>query len=163
MSVRWSSSFWYAVTSTLTPGLASSNSCATSSQKPRSGSPVPLCHHVRVTSSPSPPPPLPPAGAHAASEPMAMPVRARAAQRLGARLFIFEPLESFDFYVESSVDALNIRRPWFVVKRNIFRVRNGADARRWAGATKRATRGRPSKVCEPELQRDAARAEIVGE
>ena len=37
------------------------------------------------------------------------------------RLFIFEPLESFDVYVESDVDVLNIRRFGFGVKRNKYR------------------------------------------
>jgi hypothetical protein len=34
------------------------------------------------------------------------------------RLFIFEPLESFDTHVESDLDVLNIRRFRYGVKRN---------------------------------------------
>lgn len=36
------------------------------------------------------------------------------------RLFIIEPLEIFDCYVESDLDVSNIRRRRYAVKRNIF-------------------------------------------
>jgi len=35
-------------------------------------------------------------------------------------VFIFEPLESFDFYVESDVDLLRVRRGGFDVKSNKY-------------------------------------------
>ena len=41
------------------------------------------------------------------------------------RLFIFEPLESFDARVESDLDVSNIRCFRFAVKRNKFRASLG--------------------------------------
>jgi hypothetical protein len=41
------------------------------------------------------------------------------------RLFIFEPLESFDANVESDLDVLNIRGIRYAVKRNIFGAPGG--------------------------------------
>lgn len=42
------------------------------------------------------------------------------------RVFIFEPLESFDFSVESDVDVARVRRDVFEVKRNKYRFGNGS-------------------------------------
>ena len=102
----------------VTPGCASSNSVATSCQKPLAGSAVPLCHHVSVTSSPAAavsPPVLQPLSA-ATARPAAV---ASATSRV-LRLFIIEPFESFDNCVERNLDLLNIRRNGYAVKRNIF-------------------------------------------
>jgi hypothetical protein len=61
---------------------------------------------VRVTPSPSP---SPDEGAHPASATAARPALRPNATSLVLRLFIVEPLESFDSIVESDLDAMNIR------------------------------------------------------
>ena len=80
-----------------------------------------MCHHVSVTS---------PSVSVESPAPVAQPVSAATARPAAAvsatslevlRLFIFEPLESFDSCVESDVDVLNIRRFGFGVKRNKYR------------------------------------------
>src|SRR5699024_6084625 len=87
INVRCSSSFWYPVTSTVTPGWSSSNSAATSSQKPLNGSPVALCHQVMVTSPSSPAPSLAPP-LQPASPPTASAAPATTAAHLMFRLII---------------------------------------------------------------------------
>src|SRR4051812_12376149 len=97
------SSFWIAWISILTPGFAFSKSAAVCFQNALPGPVVELCQKVIVTEPSSDPPPL---GEHPASAPTAKAVAAPMAASLPMlRLFIIEPLESFDFYVESDLDA----------------------------------------------------------
>src|SRR5215207_6205085 len=100
------------------PGCSASNSWATSSHTSGSGPVVPLCHHVSVT-SPSPPSPPPSPALQAVSEATARPVAAASVTSLRVlRLFIIEPLESFDVDVESDLDVSKIPRQGYRVKPN---------------------------------------------